>query len=398
MKILFVEWASFGNEDIKEAFILEGHRYVSFYYNADGNIREDSQTEERLSSVLHREAPDIVFSFNYFPVISNVCQKEGVRYISWIYDSPFAPLYSRSVANPCNTVCVFDKEVYLELRFAGIKTVYYMPLAVNTKRLDYFSRRENKSESDSAAGDEKLSSAYKYEISFVGSLYTEKYNFFDSMNNLSDYSRGYLDALMAAQMRVQGCSFIQETLLPVLEDLYRVYPLDPSPDGMESREWLYTQYVINRKITALERTSLLSAAAERHTLDLFTHHQDYCMPNVRNHGVADYYDEMPQIFRKSKINLNITLRSIKSGVPLRAFDILGCGGFLLSNFQGDFLDLFVPGEDFVFFDGREDLQRKVDYYLEHEEERQEIAANGYEKVAARHTYRHRVKEMFSLDI
>ena len=28
MKILFIEWASFGNEDIKEAFTAEGHTFV----------------------------------------------------------------------------------------------------------------------------------------------------------------------------------------------------------------------------------------------------------------------------------------------------------------------------------------------------------------------------------
>ena len=30
MKILFIEWASFGNEDIKEAFTAEGHSIFCF--------------------------------------------------------------------------------------------------------------------------------------------------------------------------------------------------------------------------------------------------------------------------------------------------------------------------------------------------------------------------------
>ena len=92
------------------------------------------------------------------------------------------------------------------------------------------------------------------------------------------------------------------------------------------------------------------------------------------------------MFKKSKINLNITLRSIKNGIPLRAFDIMGAEGFLLSNFQAGFWDLFVPGEDFVYYENKEDLVRKVGYYLKHEDERKAIARNGHEKVAARHTY------------
>ena len=74
---------------------------------------------------------------------------------------------------------------------------------------------------------------------------------------------------------------------------------------------------------------------------------------------------------------------------------MGSGGFLLSNYQADFLDLFVPGEDFVYYKSKGDLLQKVDYYLKHDEERKAIARNGHDKIVAKHTYRHRIKEMFS---
>lgn len=119
------------------------------------------------------------------------------------------------------------------------------------------------------------------------------------------------------------------------------------------------------------------------------------MKNLRNHGRVEYFYEMPMVFKRSRINLNITLRSTVSGIPLRAFDIMGAGGFLLSNYQADFLDLFVPGEDFVYYENKEDLLKKIGYYLNHEEERKAIAGNGHDKVAAKHTYRHRVREMLA---
>ena len=59
------------------------------------------------------------------------------------------------------------------------------------------------------------------------------------------------------------------------------------------------------------------------------------LPNVINMGSVDYYDMMPYVFKCSDINLNITLRSIKTGIPLRAMDIMGAGGFLMSNYQVD---------------------------------------------------------------
>ena len=388
MKILFIEWKSFGNGDIKEAFEAEGHKVVSYpFSNRDG--RRDAKLEQDLSSVLHKETPDIVFSFNYFPVISNVCKKEDIRYISWIYDSPYVMLYSYTVINPCNVIYIFDKELYMEFHNAGIQTVRYMPMAANTERLD----RLVAANTGTTATRNSTKIDFSYDISFIGSLYTEEHNFFERMATLSDYAKGYLDAIMSAQMKIQGYNFIQESLSPIMDDLYRALPMDPNPDGVESKEYLYAQYVINRKITGLERTELIRAVTERFHFDLFTPNKSFTMPNLTNHGTVDYYEQMPLVFNRSKINLNISLRSIKSGIPLRAFDILGSGGFLLSNFQADFLDEFIPGEDFVYYESKEDLLNKINYYLTHEEERVAVALNGHDKVAANHTFRHRVREM-----
>ena len=381
MKILIIEWDAFGKDDIKEAFSMEGHDVVCFPFSTKGDARHDPAVEERLTSALHKEAPDVVFSMNFFPLVSNVCNKERVRYLSWVYDCPYVRLYSYTVINPCNTIYVFDKELYLEFHTAGVATVRYLPMAVNTNRLDSI---------DPGQG---LGGSRPYDISFVGALYTETHNFFDRMENLPDYARGYLDGLMASQTKVQGYNFIQESLGPVMADLYRALPMDPNPDGVETKEFLYAQYVINRKITGMERAGLLGAIARRRAVDLFTYDRRFTLPNLRNHGKVDPYEEMPRVFKQSRVNLNITLRSIKSGIPLRCFDIMGSGGFLLSNFQGDFLDFFVPGEDFVYYESESDLLGKIDYYLRNEQEREEIARNGHDKVAARHTYRHRVREM-----
>lgn len=384
MKILFVEWGTFGKEDVKRALIAEGHKLIIFPFTATyETISHDSEAEKRLRTVLHREVPDIVFSLNYLPLVSRVCQKEKVRYISWLFDSPCFQLYSITAANPCNIIYVFDKEEYLTFRNAGITTVYYLPLAVDTDRLE--------------AGRTDSSDSFEYDVSFVGSLYMEKLNYFPQvMSRLPEYARGYIDALIAAQMKIWGYNFIQDLLQPVIDDLYQAYPVDPEPDGTEPREFFYAQYVINRRITTMERIELLMAAASEYAVELFTYRKDFTIPNVQNHGPVDYFREMPSVFRKSRINLNISGRLIKSGVPLRAFDVMGAGGFLLSNYQADFLDLFVPGEDFVYYESKEDLLDKIGYYLSHEDERQAIAKNGHDKVAAGHTYRHRVQEMLSI--
>lgn len=379
MKVLFVDQDIFGNEDMKEAFCMEGHTVI--LWSGKNGLDALSNPGKSLSVALRQEIPDVVFSINYFPTVSDICNREGIRYISWVFDSPYVWLYSKTVFNSCNQVYVYEKELCLEFRDARVDTVHYLPLAVNSDRLD-------------ALLTSQEAPNYQYDISFVGSLYVEQDDPFERMiSGLSDFARGYLDAVMAAQMKVQGYDFVEEVLGPVMDELHQAFPLDP--EGMESREYLYAQYVINRRLTSLERIDLLNAVAEKNKLDMFTDIKDFRIPNVCSHGHADYFLEMPWIFNRSRINLNISRRGIKSGIPLRAMDIMGSRGFLLSNFQADFLDSFVPGEDFVYYESRADLLEKTDYYLRHEDERQAIAQNGYAKVAAGHTCRHRVREMLS---
>ena len=105
---------------------------------------------------------------------------------------------------------------------------------------------------------------------------------------------------------------------------------------------------------------------------------------------------MPKIFHASRINLNITMRPIETGLSLRVWDILGCGGFLLTNYQAEIPDYFEIGRDLEAYESMEELEGKVHYYLTHDEERVEIAINGYEKVAKYHTYETRLAQMIKI--
>ncbi|MCI8983587.1 MAG: glycosyltransferase [Hungatella sp.] len=379
MKILFIQWNSIGQNDLEEAFLLEGHNLIRAAYSENELYHGDfSEIEKKLFSLVKKEKPDVVFTVDYFPFITDFCDLHNLWYVSWVYDSPHDAMYSTAITNPRNIVYTLDKEVCMEFRQAGVTTVRYLPMAANTDRLD----------------KDTKDLPFIYDVSFIGSLYLENDLFSTISDSLTDYARGYLDALVAAQLQIWGYNFIPESLGPVLEDIRGVYPWKPiDARDIRSDAYFYSQRVVNPWISAVERIDLMDAVAERYGVDCFTYSKDFILPNLRNHGFADYYEKAPKIFKQSKINLNISYRGIKSGVPLRCFDIMGAGGFLLSNFQSGFLDLFIPGEDFIFFENKEDLLQKVGYYLTHEKERQAIAKSGHDKVAASHTYRHRVKEM-----
>ena len=134
---------------------------------------------------------------------------------------------------------------------------------------------------------------------------------------------------------------------------------------------------------------------DRKTL-LFTNDINVRFKNVKNIGAVDFYKEMPDVFRSARINLNVTLRSILTGIPLRALDIMASGGFLLSNYQEELCDHFVPGEEFDFYSDYDDLCAKVDYYLSHEKERQDIARAGRIKVQRDFSLSKRLDEMLEM--
>lgn len=386
MKILLLSWKSFGTEDIIDAFQKSAHQVIEYPFSDKGE-RNDDELEKELTAKIRSVTPDFLYSFNYFPVAALTCKKLGLPYVAWVYDSPYVRLYHYTINYPTNFVFVFDKAQYLEFHRAGIQTVHYLPMAANVDRLNAMT---------DFTAFRKTPWYNQHDVAFVGSLYTEKHQFYQRMKKISPYTRGYLEGLMAAQKQVYGYNFIQELLTPdILSDMQAALPLRPGADSVESAEYLFAQYVINRQITAMERRELLDAVSRKYGLDLYTPDQALQLPGCTNHGSVDYYDFAPYVFKHAKVNLNISLRSILSGIPLRAFDIMGAGGFLLSNYQEDFLDYFVPGEDFVLFESQQDLLDKIAYYLSHESERAAIAQNGLQKVSADHTYEHRVREMLS---
>lgn len=381
MKILYMNWNSYGNLDMQASIKKLGYELLSYDFSTKTD-RNDAVFEEDLGQGIRAFAPDFVFSFDYFPVISKVCNQYNVTYVSWVYDNPHVNLYSYTTANPCNRIFVFDKQEYLFFQSNGIHTVHYLPLATNPDRLH--------PEERSAAPRQKA------ELSFVGSLYTEpKHQLYARLQGITPYTRGYLDALLQAQKRIYGYTFIEELLGgSILEDLKKACPCPPNYDGVESQEYLYSNYFLLRQVTAMERDEIIRLISKKYPLQLYTNDSTYTCANCTNHGPVDYYTEMSRIFYGSKINLNITLRSIKSGIPLRAFDIMGSGGFLLTNYQEDFLDFFEPDVDFVYYSSVDDLMDKVDYYLSHEQERQEIARSGCEKVRREHTFEARIPILF----
>ena len=385
--VLFLEWNSIGNIFMKEAFEKLGFSVKMVPFD---RINEDTRRSEKLAGdivkTILEEPVEFVFSFNFFPVVAIACKACRTKYVSWTYDSPFIQVYSQTVLLDTNRVFIFDKAVCEDLWAKGADTVFYLPMAA---AVPYYDTKEPSLE------QKKL---YDADVTMIGSMYSEKkHNLFRHLDELDAYTRGYLEGVMQIQKQIYGYNFMEQALTPeVMEKVVKVCPIHANGDGFESAEWVFANYFLSRKVTAMERMDIMSLLQEECKVQLFTHEQTPQLSKVQNMGRADYYDLSPLIFKCGKIHLNITLRSILTGIPLRAFDIMGCGGFLLSNFQNDYLEHFVPDEDFVYYESYEDLQNKVRFYLSHEDARERIARCGYEKVKAEHTYENRIQTILNM--
>lgn len=411
MHILMYRWKAYNYRDIEQTLLLLGHTVDNIEQEL-GSYDVSPEFERVIEEKIRGTHYDMVFTVNYFPLISNVCERTGVNYVSWTCDNPLISMYHESVFHACNYIFTFDKTNYLEFRGMGVKHIWYLPLAVDTERMDALLgapeedgtteivRKGMKTagtvpEGTGEAGRRKAAQGtemqkYRGDVAFVGSLY-ERNSYDKIKNRLPEYLRGYFDAVMEAQLNISGANIVEPMLTTnILEQLQEYFQLEKSEGSFSDLGLIFQTTVLGFKIAEIERRRALIELSKHYRVNVYSNSDVSDLLRIQYCGSVDYWSEMPKVFRMSKINLNFTIPNIKSGIPLRIWDVLGCGGFLLTNYQAEIPYYFKEGEDLVCFDGLEDLCEKVGYYLEHEEERKRIAWNGYCKVREKHSYIERI--------
>lgn len=387
MEILFYRYNSICEPDILQVFTDFGitvHVEDLEMHNKKATPRECAG---KVSGWILQRPLAFVFSINFFPAISYTCEKLKVPYVCWSVDSPVPELFSNALKNSCNRVFLFDRAQYEFFSPINPSCIYYLPLATNVNRWEKIVLGMTGADFARYGGD----------VAFVGSLYAEKCRY-DRLA-LSDHTRGFVDGLIEAQMGVFGCNLIPESLT---EEVIREIA-DADPDFYKSDDsytdmsrYLTAHQYIGMKLAAVERQRTLAFLSERFHVNLYTRSDASSLPKVNCPGGVNTLTEMPKVFHASRINLNITMRPIETGLSLRIWDVLGCGGFLITNYQAEIPEYFGIGKDLETYESMKELEEKIRYYLTHEEARVEIAIHGYETVAKYHTWRIRLAQMIKI--
>jgi spore maturation protein CgeB len=123
---------------------------------------------------------------------------------------------------------------------------------------------------------------------------------------------------------------------------------------------------------------------------------------VQENGRRIAVNEYVKIFNASAINLNLhssnerdTIDPKGDFINPRTFEIAACGAFQLVDERLYLPDCFTPGYDIITFRDVADLKNKINYYLNHEQERNIIAERSRQKVIKFHTYEHRLEEIIT---
>ena len=395
MRLLLYSWKSNSEQVLADNLIKLGFEVLWFHKECRHYTR-DMELAMEMIPYIHENNIEAVISFNYFPIISMICDTSGIPYYSWVYDCPHFTLYAKHVMLPCNHIGIFDREMTERLKCRGVDTVYHVPLSVDT---DSFQAVVQK-----ASGKEK--ERYRCDISFVGSLYTDEHNYYDRLfpektketlepiiqKQCFDYQKDYLRE--AADLNILDLDSLQEELEKQGFGLGEDYFAEPKD--------IILAKVLEKKITVEERHRLLTEIArnfgEKYRFCLYTGSdlQRISLLKRYHRGIVDYHIQMPLVFAASRINLNLTLRSIHSGIPLRVLDCMACGGFVLTNWQPEIADVFCEGEEIVTFKSMQECMDKTAYYLQHEEERQQIAAAGQKKVQEVFSYAKGFERLFEV--
>ncbi len=385
MRILFYRWDTF-NEGVVEKTLRDlGHFVKSIYHK---NYRE-KETEDKIAGIAREVGEyhaDVLFSIDYFQTVAMAAKKQDITYYSWLYHLPQWSLFSYPAQLPNNRIITFDSAQMQELKQYNVHGMQYLSLAADKEML---------TNALAEASTEEIEK-YKADVSFVGTLYESANNLFNRISPEAKERDVYKQIIH--MIREKRFSYGKDVLYRGVTDEMVDFLAKEVEYGADhyffaKQEEIAIQSVLARKITVEERKMMARALAREFDFKLYTISNTEKFPEINNCGPVDFIKQAPLVFNGSKINIYVTPRAIRSGVPLRVLEIMACKGFVLVNYQEDIAKEFEEGKELVMYRGLEELKEKVRYYLEHEEERQRIAKAGYEKVLREYNYAAKLRKI-----
>jgi hypothetical protein len=146
--------------------------------------------------------------------------------------------------------------------------------------------------------------------------------------------------------------------------------------------------------------ALLERAAERIPIAVWGREIDGCPPESalrRAYNGEAWGLDMMRLFARAKIALNRHIDVAEEFANnMRLYETTGMGALLLTDAKRNLGELFEVGREVVAYRDADELVKLARHFLEHEEERTEIALAGQRRTRSEHTYAHRMRELAAI--
>jgi spore maturation protein CgeB len=144
----------------------------------------------------------------------------------------------------------------------------------------------------------------------------------------------------------------------------------------------------------------LAAAAEQTAIDFWGRgYEDWPEGSAvrRQYRGEAWGLDMYRVLAAARISLNRHIDVAEDNANnMRLYESTGIGTMLLTDAKRNLGELFDVGTEVVAYTDAADLAEKIAYYLEHDDEREAIAAAGQQRTLREHTYADRMRDLVAM--
>ncbi|MDD5308936.1 MAG: glycosyltransferase [Deltaproteobacteria bacterium] len=367
-KILVLDTGYFVVRDVLEAAADLGWEAVALRTKAEGMAKGGFVADLLKALVLHR--PDFVLTMNHLGfdekgLLAGLLGRYEVPLASWFVDHPM-PILGGANANAtpyCQVFC-FERTALPWLERQGYTAPAYLPTGSNRRHFH------------PSAVDHAACRELRWPLTFAGNSWWLK-------------AREGSPSWVRKLARDFRCRFEvnRHALTNGFED--HLTEFSSIPD----RSRYAVAQVALAEASMLTRKRFAKALMPEGLRVFGDEHWRRLVPGVDLRRFVSYGGMLSALFAGSAVNANVTAEQMPSAVNQRVWDVPASGGFLLTDAQGDVLELFEDGVDVAVYRDFTELTDKARHYLKHPAEREAIAGAGFEKVDREHRVTHRLERM-----
>ncbi len=368
------------------ALVAEGELFVDQIKRALGRrnlipipVDLERLSLEELDHTVRTLRPALLFSINYTHGLAEFCEQRSLPWVCWEVDPSTDELQPLKTPTRRGHVFTYARRHVSEFKAAGFSSVHAMPLAADV--LDRKPWEEHGPEREN----------YRAQVAFVGASMVQRgRELFEDLVRRAD------------RAGIAGARERCEQLLARQRGPSSAFHLGAWLD----REWPELEAALASTSGPSARTALGEVAAAEKRLGLVAGLSDFDTQVwgdegwklVETHGIrwrggARHQTDLPRIYSSAEVNLDIGRLYQSDIITMRVFDVLACGGLCLTEANEEVSELFEIGAELDVYEGAEDLQRRIRWWLERPLERARVAARGREAVLERHTIDRRLGVM-----